>query len=303
MSNNSIAAIIVSFNPDGNIIDLISSLDGQVDSIILVDNGSENFKLAENLSDSKLIVERLGSNEGIACAQNVGIEIARTNGYKYVVFFDQDSVVPTKMIYKLFCEYEKISNSGIKIAAVGPIFCDLRFNFVYPQILLNNKGVRTRIIPDENSEAFEVSFIISSGSLISLQNLAEIGDMKAEYFIDYVDTEWCMRATSKGFKIFVIPTCKMEHAIGDDNIKFLNYKLPVHSAWRRYYRMRNMYYLFKLPYIPLRMKIREFITNTIHQFLLIWKSPGKRMSYIRFWVKSQFDGVKILMNNSKTSKR
>jgi hypothetical protein len=41
-------------------------------------------------------------------------------------------------------------------------------------------------------------------------------------------------------------------------------------------RMRNMFYLFKLPYVPLVLKLREFITNNIHQLIITIKSDNKK---------------------------
>ncbi|MDW8847217.1 glycosyltransferase family 2 protein [Erwinia sp. MMLR14_017] len=294
MNNSRIAAIVVTYEPSDGVSTLLNSLSGQVDNIIIIDNNSANFVI-ENSNHTHFI--RLPKNEGIASAQNHGIILAEKLDHDFVVFFDQDSIVPEGMISDLFTNYINLEETGIKLAAVGPIFQDYRFKFIYPQIKLDGKGVRTRITPEKNSPPFEVSFIISSGSLMKLEVLKKIGLMKSEYFIDYVDTEWCMRAGHEGYKIYSIPTSRMDHAIGDDNIVFLKYKLPVHSPWRRYYRMRNMYYLFKLPYIPVLMKLREFIINNAHQLLLIFFSPGKRISYLKYWFKSQIDGLKILFHS------
>lgn len=291
MNNSRIAAIVVTYEPSEGVSTLLSSLSDQVDTIIIIDNNSVNFEME---SSPHTHFMKLNKNEGIASAQNHGIMLAEKLGHDFVIFFDQDSIVPKGMICDLLKNYINIQERGVKLAAVGPIFQDYRFKFIYPQIKLDGKGVRTRITPENNSPPFEVSFIISSGSLMNLEVLKKIGLMKSEYFIDYVDTEWCMRAAHEGYKIYSIPTSRMDHAIGDDNIVFLKYKLPVHSPWRRYYRMRNMYYLFKLPYVPILMKLREFVINNAHQLLLIIFSPGKRVSYLKYWFKSQIDGLKIL---------
>lgn len=138
-----------------------------------------------------------------------------------------------------------------------------------------------------------MSFIISSGTFTSAEAISDIGMMNEDLFIDYVDTEWCLRALDKEYKFYALPNVKMAHTIGDDKIKFLLWNLPVHSPWRRYFRMRNMYVLFSLHYVPLSMKIREFIVNSIHQILIILSRPNK-ISYIRYWMTSQIHGVKYL---------
>lgn len=128
----------------------------------------------------------------------------------------------------------------------------------------------------------------------SVSVLDDIGTMNEDFFIDYVDTEWCLRALGHGYEIYADTNVCMKHTIGDNNIKFLVWKLPVHSALRRYYRMRNMYYLFGMKHVPFLMKCREFITNNIHQLLITLASKQKN-HYIKYWVKSQCDGVKYFL--------
>jgi rhamnosyltransferase len=66
--------------------------------------------------------------------------------------------------------------------------------------------------------------------------------MRENYFIDYVDTEWCIRAEAMGYKNYVSSKAVMKHAIGDNILKFKYFNVPVHSPFRRYYRVRNAFY-------------------------------------------------------------
>ncbi len=285
-----IHAIIITYNPDrDNVISLAAALEKQVNHTWIIDNGSsidisQNFELISNAS-----FVRLNENVGIAKAQNIAIEYGEKKGAEFFVFFDQDSVIGNDFVYGLYSSYAHLNQSR-KIAAVGPVFEDSRFKFMYPQIKLNSIGIRKRIVPKHNTGPLALSFIISSGMLTSVAVLNDIGNMNEDLFIDYVDTEWCLRAIKCGYEIFADTGVCMQHSIGDNNIKFLVWKLPVHSPMRRYYRMRNMYYLFKMKHVPFIMKAREFITNTIHQFLITLASKQK-FSYFKFWIKSQRDGL------------
>jgi rhamnosyltransferase len=291
-------AIIIIYNPNmGNLKVLANALSSQVECVWVIDNGSkEQFILSDITDNQNIHLVLLHINVGIAKAQNLGVKYAKEQGADYFIFFDQDSVIQHDLVFKLKEDFIKISKKE-KIAALGPIFFDTRFNFMYPQIILNKYGVRKRIVPTYNSGPLEVSFIISSGTLTSRVIFDDVGDMNEKFFIDYVDTEWCLRAKAKGYKIFSDTRVQMEHSIGDGNIKFLFWKLPVHSPIRRYYRMRNMYYLFKLDYVPFILKIREFITNTIHQLLITIASNNKK-DYIKSWYKSQIDGLKIVFGKN-----
>lgn len=288
----STGGVIISYNPDSSLLlNLCLSLSKQVDQVVLVDNGSECLNVDFNKAHNIHVV-RLNKNLGIATAQNIGIKKLIELDVGYVVFFDQDSVVSNGLVNTLKDSFIAASMHE-KVAAVGPVFFDYRFLFYYPHIVLNGIGVRKRLILKPGDSITEVGFIISSGMLTSVDVLNDVGLMNDELFIDYVDTEWCFRALSKGYKIFAIPKACMNHAIGDNNIKFLCWKLPVHSPFRRYYRMRNMFYLFKLPYIPFVLKLREFITNNIHQLIITITSDNKK-AYLNSWFKALVDGIKIM---------
>lgn len=297
---DNIYAVIVTYEPDVNsLINAIKKINEQCSGIIVVDNGSSNLDLLLNetkLKDVSVDILSLNENLGIATAQNRGIEKAIKCGANYIIFFDQDSDTPLGFVDSLVAEYKKLLLTNNDVAAVGPIFKDSRFGFYYPLIKLNKFGVRKRIVPSEEDDNIELSFIISSGMLTSVSMIENIGMMKDEFFIDYVDTEWCLRAVAKGYKFYAIPKACMNHAIGDNNIKFLCWKLPVHSPFRRYYRMRNMFYLFKLPYVPLLLKLREFITNNIHQLIITIESNNKK-AYFKSWFRALVDGVRIMFGS------
>jgi rhamnosyltransferase len=78
-----------------------------------------------------------------------------------------------------------------------------------------------------------------------------------------------LRAKRLGCKVYVSPNIKMFHEIGDNNLKFLNWRIPVHSAHRRYYRIRNSFLLLNFPYFPKLAALREISFNIIHQLVLL----------------------------------
>lgn len=295
-----IGAVVVFFNPDlEKVCSLVDSLVLQVELVTIVDNGSGNLERVKAVLKGRVrvFVLELGSNYGIAKAQNVGAAHLIKLGIDRLVFFDQDSVLTPNLISTLAEKYDDLSsNECRRVGAVGPIFKDPRYDFYYPVIKLNKFGFRDRIIPVESMGIIEVSFIISSGSLCSVDTFIDVGGFREEYFIDYVDTEWCLRAKNKGYEIFVIADATMEHTIGDSNYRIMRWRLPVHSPVRRYYRMRNIFYLMRLGYVPFVLKFRELLTSNAHHFILLVISNEKR-AYFLSWVKALKDGFKILFRS------
>lgn len=289
-----IAGIIVTFNPDrDNLFKLISSLENDLSYICVVDNCSSNNVIDDQLffSINKLELVKLSDNFGIAYAQNIGIKKAIQNNAEYILFFDQDSSIEPDFVQHLYEDYNAIKEQNVPIAAIGPRFIDERYNFYYPGLKLNNIGLIDKFDVSHIKAPCEASVLISSGTLVSIDALKEIGLMREDFFIDFVDTEWCFRALSIGYKIYISKKAFMKHSIGDDVIRIFNFNIPVHSAFRRYYRVRNLFFMWKMSYIPKLLTSKLMISNFIHQILLILLKD-KKLDYIKYYSKAIKDGIK-----------
>ncbi len=277
-----IFAVIVSYNPnESNLTLLVNALISSGVTPIIVDNASkEHFSVYCQLI-------KLDSNYGIAKAQNTGIEYALKQNAEAIIFFDQDSSIADELFIKRL--YQPILDKKAKITA--PVFTDSARGFVYPIVDIDKYGKRTKYYPAIDDASFKVSNVISSGTMVDVQALTEIGYMVDELFIDYVDTEWCLRAYNKGFDILVIPNARMTHSIGDKTIKLGCFYVPKHSPFRRYYRIRNAFYLLRQKHIPKLMAIREILFSIVHQGILIAFSHGERLAYIQCLYRGSRDGI------------
>ncbi|MDH0834295.1 glycosyltransferase family 2 protein [Acinetobacter lwoffii] len=287
-----VISIIVSYNPSySGISNLAEQLNKSCEEVIIVDNNSEQDLSQSLLQLSKCIVLRLSDNFGIAFAQNMGIKKAIELGASHILFFDQDSTISNNFVDDLIADYKKIAVGNTKIAAIGPRFIDENKGFYFPALRFNKYGLIDKISVDDIKVPTEVSFLISSGTLVSVNSLKSIGFMKEEFFIDFVDTEWCFRAISMGYKLYMSERAVMKHSIGDDTLKIYNFNIPVHSGFRRYYRIRNLFFMWKMPYIPKILVAKLMVTNFLIQVLL-FLLKDKKLDYIKFYLKAIKDGVK-----------
>ena len=91
-----IAAVIVTYHPlIANIQQLLERLSPQVDSIVVVDNGSHNIEEIEKILDNypQTTLISLADNHGIGFAQNKGIVFALEKPeIGGVILFDPDSL-------------------------------------------------------------------------------------------------------------------------------------------------------------------------------------------------------------------
>ncbi|MDR3470279.1 MAG: glycosyltransferase family 2 protein [Devosia sp.] len=235
----SVAAVIVTYEPEPRALErLLDRLASEVGEVIVVDNGSA-FDVAGLLAVRSRAQERLlplGSNFGIAAAQNRGIEAARAAGADAVILFDQDSLPPTGMLATLAAALAMLQTTGRKPAAVGPVPIDARLS---PR----------RAEASETTGPLAVDHLIASGCLIPLPILDDVGPMREELFIDYVDIEWCLRAAAHGYRCYRVPAARMAHEFGSP-LTVLGHAYASHSPMRHYYLFRNSAWLWQQVSIP-----------------------------------------------------
>ncbi|WP_404651639.1 glycosyltransferase family 2 protein [Raoultella terrigena] len=276
-----IAAVIVTYNPEVNVLnDLVLMLIKQVDKVIIVDNNSTN-KYNINYINENVIVIKQDNNIGLAKAQNIGINTV-INSCTHILIFDQDSSISENFVKKqLECETELLKQN-VKLSAVGPAFIDEDTQYEYPVTVYKGPFIKHVDIGDKPVKA---TFIIASGSLIRTVVLKDVGLMLDDFFIDFVDVEWCLRANSKGYSCFINPYVKMSHCIGELRIKIGGRMISMHSDFRKFYIYRNGMYMLRLSYVPLGYKVRVFIFNIIRSILGVCISPDRKAT-----LKATFNG-------------
>lgn len=83
---------------------------------------------------------------------------------------------------------------------------------------------------------------ITSGTLVTYKGFREMSGLRDDYFIDFIDNEYCLRIYKLGYKIAINCEVTLDHAIGHRSMhKFFG--IPIkpnnHSPPRRYYIARN----------------------------------------------------------------
>lgn len=289
-----VTAVIVLYNPDIETIhNQYRSLLGQISNIVYVDNGSininESLESLRNIESEILpftIIQNM-ENHGLGRAQNQGIHRALENNADFILLLDHDSVIREDFTANLIKQYQLLSKK-MRIGAVGPIYINESTGETYPITKYWGPFIK-RIIPTKGP--VEASCLISSGSLISISVLKDVGFMNEDLFVDYIDIEWSYRTRAKGYKLFAIPTAIMNHQIGDKRISFLGRKISMHSPLRRYFLTRNSIYMLKCPYISLGYKIRESIFN-IARLLVFSLLSNKKKEYLKYAFIGLKDGLK-----------
>jgi rhamnosyltransferase len=219
----------------------------------------------------------------------VGIDQAIKNDYEHVILFDQDSFASEGMVERLLSEEQLLILNGFKVGAVGPAFIDEKTG-EYAKVIRHKHIFANRVTIDSHSIVpIEADYVIASGSLIRTSVLKEIGNMKQELFIDWVDIEWGLRASHFGYKHFVIPTALMFHSIGDGFVSLGMRKVNLHSDIRNYHIVRNACHLALNPIMDIKFRINIFFK--IPAYVLFYSINSKNpFVSLKLLLKACFDG-------------
>ena len=233
---NSIYAVFVSYNPQSSFVQNVQSLLDQGARVILVDNGSDAESLA-NLrafdQDRQVITILNQNNLGIATALNQGIREALALGADWLFTFDQDSLAPHNFVEAMTTAWAELEAQGVPLGCLGPSW-----------------GLSVSREKEElkGSDYSFPDYLISSGMLIRNSLVREIGFFRDDYFIDYVDVEFCLRCRDHRLQIAQFAGVQLVHHLGNTQEHlFIGNKIQAthHNYIRRYYITRNRIFTWK----------------------------------------------------------
>jgi rhamnosyltransferase len=276
-----IGAVLVVYKPDLALTErLLTRLYGQVAEVVIVDNSPTPHDFKKVISHYHYI--HLADNAGIAHAHNAGLIYLLKAGCEYGILLDQDSSIPSDMVFNLSSLLNASNKIKQNVVAIGP---RIRCSF-------SDKKVSPRIQQEvfEYDELVGVTQIIASGMMIDLGALDAIGLKDESLFIDGVDHEWCWRARSMGFDIARAKNVEMIHRLGDSRSKFVGITYKVGSPIRLYYQFRNILLLSRRPYVPFYWKIRCLFFMPI-RFFLNSIMQENRFERLGFMLKGIYDGL------------
>lgn len=215
-SKKDVAAIIVTYN-GGDVRESVYSVLKQVAFAIIVDNGSlkESIDYLKEFETDNAKVIFLEKNYGQAIALNVGIKEAKKLGYALVLTMDQDSILEDG------CVNELISYVDEEYVSVGPNYREIQ----------------------KKDKFWKVRYLITSGNLILLDKLMEVGGFNEKMFIDSVDFDISLKIRKAGYKLAVVNNAKMKHSIGEKIVGKNGNVYQEHSEIRHYYIARNHRYI------------------------------------------------------------
>ncbi len=276
--NYQYAIVLVTFYPDDDDIAHLNALCAAHEHVIVIDNtpteSSEHNR--ERIECRQLVSNH--ANTGLSAALNKGIRIAGEQGIDDIFLFDQDSRIDPDYCSRMMDFKHQPGNDST--------------DFFAPNFYDTNAGTHARFAIlgkwrwhveecDGDTKAIDSSFAITSGLLISYRSFVELGDIREDYFIDHMDTEYCLRALCKGKRIIIHCGVTINHAIGNrQKRRFLGVTIKPnnHRALRRYYIARNGMDIVIRYFRPYPSTLSLHLARMIHDLLAITLYEDNKLS-------------------------
>lgn len=264
----SISGVIVLYNPEDSVIENIQSYIGSVDRLYVIDNSDaiNSYFVGEIKKNNKCTYVDNGGNKGIANALNVGIGMAIVDGSGWVLTMDQDSSFDQGMLENMieWLEVNDVDDVGV----------------MSPVHKITNEKARV------STDVVDVVSAFTSGNLLNINVYKTVGAFREDFFIDYVDHEYCLRLKRFNYRVLLNCNSVLNHSLGaSKSINILGHIVICtnHDFIRRYYITRNRFkvikmYFFSQPVFCLR-EIKDFIASWV-KIILFEKDVIKKQKAI-----------------------
>ena len=242
MSSIKILAVIVTYSPEISLLRKTTNLlSKQVDSILLYDNNSQNFKdIASIQLPQNVIIHSSLENKGLPIHYNAAIRYGQENGFDYLLILDQDSSFDDNFL----TEYrQNISDDSICLV---------------PLLVHSNKSYNDSYPTKISGKTESVASSINSGSLLNLKKLPTQIRFDEDLFIDCVDFDFFGKLRKSGFKVLRVNSAKLHISLGNIN-RFGPFFLYNYSPFRLEKQTRDrIIFIRKHPFSPFTIWLAAF---------------------------------------------
>ncbi|HAT4185663.1 TPA: glycosyltransferase family 2 protein [Clostridium perfringens] len=278
---------------------------------------SESLNISELDETKKIFVIKNEKNNGFANANNLGIKLAMKDyECKYVWILNNDTVIDSKALINMVNLAENKKNVGIIGSKLLYFYDKNIIQEIYGEVLWNDngKGIGNKELDlgqwDKNIE-IKQGRIMGASMLVDINAIKKVGLISEKYFMEYEETDWCMRFLNEGYKIFYCYSSKVWHKEGGtikdlevNKRKFLwkefDIEPPLKFLIHNYYSFRNNIYFTKIFF---KNDIKKYNVCILPKKLLYYLikayiNKENRKEYIKLIFRAVSDGYSQKMGKT-----
>ena len=233
---NSYGLIFVLYEPTEEFLENLAKACAFCPNMVAVDNSpAADLHLHRRLREQGIEVMHNCNRGGLAGAYNRGAEVLLERLCEVIFLLDQDSDIDASFFEKMMQACREL---GTNEFLVGPKIYEINLEKCMPAFQPGKHIPKRLAIDDHNEGMFPSLCIISSGSAISAAAYRKLGAFREDYFIEYIDIEYSLRAVGQNVPVYMNAAVTMRQTTGKIERHGDKYTTN-HEAWRRYYGARN----------------------------------------------------------------
>ncbi|KRA76534.1 hypothetical protein ASD78_02520 [Lysobacter sp. Root667] len=235
--------IFVLYQPGPEFVDNLRRARAICADLVAIDNSPEpDASLHRALHDEHIDVLVNRNRGGLAGAYNRGAEVLLARGCEVIFLLDQDSKIEASFFEQMM---QACATLGTDSFVLGPRVYEINLRKCMPTFPPGRRFPRPVRMTERSQGLFPTLFVISSGSAISAAAYRKLGAFREDYFIEYIDIEYGLRASSQGVPVLMNADVVMNQTTGQIRRHGKLYTTH-HVAWRRYYGARNAVHCLRL---------------------------------------------------------
>lgn len=280
-------AVVVLWQPKPEHVEHLERLRGACRHLLAVDNSPQaDPALHARLRAAGIEVRHNGNRGGISGAYNLGARALFDAGRQVAFLLDQDSQLSEGFFDGMM---RACARAGGDAFIVGPKVFEANLGRYLPVFSPQLRLPKPERIDERSEGLVPTLFVISSGSAISAAAFRRLGEFREDYFIEYVDIEYGLRATRNDVPVLVNTEVEMRQQVGQ-YVKRGVFSTSNHVAWRRYYASRNAVHALRSN--ASRWSIHWLIELlTLHQVACVLVCEQHKLRKVVAIAVGYFDGV------------
>ncbi|TFE70595.1 glycosyltransferase family 2 protein [Methylacidiphilum caldifontis] len=277
--NANVSIIIVSFNTQLLLEQALTSIENSRDPygkrVIVFDNGSKDG--TEKMIKKKfpwVLYLRSPTNLGFSKAVNQAAQYSQGD---YLLLLNSDARLEKDSIQKAvewMEDHPSCAVCGAQLLNEDGTFQNSIANF--PNLLteLGNKSMLRRLFPKKfpgkeykTERPLAVESVIGAFLLIRKKIWDELKGLDERYFFFFEETDFCLRATKKGYFIYFLPQVKVWHGQGK-TAKKQQAEARI-EYWKSRYKYFKIHHPFKYWILRIGLLLRLFISLFFESLLYL----------------------------------
>ncbi|MCP4219363.1 MAG: glycosyltransferase family 2 protein [bacterium] len=299
-----VSLVIVNYNGDNHLEELLSSIEGQSyreHEVVIVDNSSTDNSVSwirDNYPDVNLIA--LKKNIGFAAAVNTGIDASKG---EYMLVLNNDILLDRDAVAHLAARALSIGGPWSAVVPKMKFYNNRAFlnaigNSLYPITWGSDNFIGQ--IDFGQFDEMENSFSACFGAvLLNREVYKEIGPLDKRYKFYYEDMDWSFRAQAAGYPIYTAPESDIYHKFGASmSLKSQTFKTGFVVKNRLYFILKNLQSRSFRCYLP------NYLIEDIKSTLIYGKNRNLPMvwAYMRGYTRLLFSLPSLFFKRRKVKR-